>query len=30
MVDYDVIVRVHLSSKVSKLNICFYRQKRSL
>jgi len=29
-VDYDVILRVHPSSKVSKLNSCLYRRKRSL
>jgi len=28
LVDYDVILTVHPSSKLSKLNICIYRQKR--
>jgi len=30
LVDYDVILMVHPSSKVLKHNICLYRQKRSL
>jgi len=30
MVDYNVILMVHPSSKVSQLNIYLYRQKRLL
>jgi len=28
LIDYDIILRVHLSSKVSKLNIFLYCRKR--